>query len=192
MRASPGRKSGEQNMPKRSKITQLPPDIKAKLDKMLIEGSFSDYDRMADWLNEQLLDQDLELTISKSSIHRYGQNFEEKMVAIKIATEQARAITEAVGDGEGVVGDALTSLCQEKAFQVLVKMGELDPEDVDFTKLTVAVAKLNKASVDQKKWLSEVRVKAKATAEDVVKAVKKGGMSEKTAEEIRKKILGIV
>jgi hypothetical protein len=173
-------------MPRRSKITLLPPEIKAQFDKLLIEKGFSDYDGIAAWLQEQ------GYAISRSAAHRYGQEFEEKMAALKIATEQARAITEAVGDGEGLMGDALTSLCQEKAFQVLVKMQEIDPENVDFTKLTVAVSKLNKVAVDQKKWQAEAKRKAKDTADEVVKAVKKSGISEKTAEEIRKKILGIV
>jgi DNA-binding transcriptional regulator YhcF (GntR family) len=56
----------------------------------------------------------------------------------------------------------------------------------------VMVAKLSKASVDQKKWMAEVRSKARDTAEEVVREVKKSGLSEETAEEIRKKILGIV
>jgi len=170
----------------------LPPDIKAAFDKMLIECGFSDYDGATKWLNEQLQERGLEITVSRSSAHRYGQGFEEKVAALKIATEQARAITEAVGDGEGMVGNALTALCQEKAFQVLVKMGEINPDDVDFTKLTVAIAKLNKTAVDQKKWQAEAHSKAKETAEEVVREVKKSGLSEQTAEEIRKKILGIV
>jgi len=170
----------------------LPPEIKAELDRELIGRSFTGYEDITEWLNKQLSELGFEIRLSRSSIHRYGQGFEEKIAAIKIATEQARAITEAVGDDAGNMGNALTSLCQEKAFQVLVQMQEIDPADVDFNKLTVAIAKLNKTAVDQKKWMAEMREKTKQTAEDVVKAVKKGGMSEKTAEEIRKKILGIV
>ena len=173
-------------MPARSKITKLPPEVKAELDRRLIGGGFADYTSLAEWLAEQGFE------ISRSAIHRYGQEFEEKLSALRIATEQARAITEAVGDEEGVMGDALTRLCQEKAFQVLVEMQSLDPEQIDFNKLTVAVAKLNKASVAQKKWMAEVRFKARAAADDVVKTAKQGGLSEEKAEEIRRRILGIV
>ncbi len=179
-------------MPARSKITTLPPEIKEKLDRMMIARGFSGYDGITADINAELADSGYEIVLHRSGVHRYGQAFEDKISAIKIATEQARAITEAVGDDVGKMGDALTSLCQERAFQVLVKMQEIDPENVDFSKLTVAISKLNKTAVDQKKWAAEMREKTKQTAEEVVKVARSGGMSEKTAEEIRKKILGIV
>ncbi|MCE5184629.1 MAG: DUF3486 family protein [Planctomycetaceae bacterium] len=175
-------------MPSRSKITKLPDVIKRELDKRLITGSFSDYRKLSDWLQEQGFE------ISKSAINRYGQAFEDRLAAIKVASEQARAVSEAVGDNEGVMNDALISLVQEKAFDVLVNLQTEDPVAFAkiFPKMGIMVAKLSKASVDQKKWMSEAKSKAKDAAEEVVKAVKKSGMSEKTAEEIRKKILGIV
>jgi len=153
---------------------------------MLIEKSFSDYEGIASWLQEQGYD------VSRSAAHRYGQEFEEKMAAIKIATEQARAITEAVGDGEGLMGDALTSLCQEKAFQVLVKMQELDPENVDFTKLTVAVSKLNKTAVDQKKWQSEARKKADKALENIEEKLKAQKLDPEALRVVREEIYGII
>jgi flagellar hook-basal body complex protein FliE len=175
-------------MPSRSKITKLPDIIKRELDKRLITGSFSDYRKLSDWLQEQGFE------ISRSAINRYGQAFEDRLAAIKVASEQARAVSEAVGDNEGVMNDALISLVQEKAFDVLVNLQTSDPVAFAkiFPKMGIMVAKLSKASVDQKKWMSEAKGKAKDAAEEVVKAVKKSGMSEKTAEEIRKKILGIV
>ncbi|HBJ76261.1 MAG TPA: terminase [Syntrophaceae bacterium] len=175
-------------MPSRSKITKLPDVIKRELDKRLITGSFSDYRKLSDWLQEQGFE------ISRSAINRYGQAFEDRLAAIKVASEQARAVSEAVGDNEGVMNDALISLVQEKAFDVLVNLQTSDPVAFAkiFPKMGIMVAKLSKASVDQKKWMSEAKGKAKDAAEEVVKAVKKSGMSEKTAEEIRKKILGIV
>ncbi len=175
-------------MPARSKIMQLPETVKAALDKRLISGSFADYTSLATWLQEQGFE------ISRSAIHRYGQEFEEKLAAIKIATEQARAITEAVGDDEGRMSDALISLVQQQAFDVLVNMQKRDPETYEklFPKMGVVVSRLARASVAQKKWLAEARSKAKDTADDIVKTIKKGGMSEETAELIRRKILGIV
>lgn len=175
-------------MPSRSKITKLPNTVKLELDRRLISGSFSDYRKLSAWLQEQGYE------ISRSAINRYGQAFEDRLAAIKIASEQARAVSEAVGDNEGVMSDALISLVQEKAFDVLVNLQTEDPVAFAkiFPKMGIMVAKLSKASVDQKKWMSQARSKAKDAAEEVVRAVKKNGISEKTAEEIRKKILGIV
>lgn len=150
-------------MPKRSKILQLPEEIKATLDKRLISGGFSGYRELASWLAEQGFE------ISHSAIHRYGQEFEEKIAAIRIATEQAKAITDAVGDDAGATGDALIRLVQEKAFQVLVKMSDLDPEAVDFNKLTVSIAKLNNAAVTQKKWLADMKKKTEQAVENIEK-----------------------
>jgi len=179
-------------MPARSKITQLPPEIKEAVDRLLIERGFSGYAGMADEINAMLAAAGLEITLSHSGLHRYGQDFEERIAAIKIATEQATAITDAVGDDAGKMGNSLLALVQQKAFNVLVKMKDLEPEDIDFSKLTVAIAKLNNAAVAQKKWMAETRAKATAAADEVVKVAKKGGLSEQTAEQIRKKILGIV
>jgi hypothetical protein len=170
-------------MPRRSKITQLPPEIKAQFDRLLIEKGFSDYDAVVIWLQDQGFD------VSRSTAHRYGQEFEKKIAAIKIATEQARAITDAAGDEEGKMNDALIRLIQQKSFDVLVN---LQDNEMNLPKLGTMIARIAGASVQQKKWQSEAREKAKTTADDVVRTVKKSGMSEKTAEEIRKKILGIV
>jgi hypothetical protein len=177
-------------MPRRSKITQLPPEIKEKLDRLLIERGFSGYDGMADEVNAELEACGLEITVSRSGLHRYGQEFENKIAAIKIATEQAKAITEAVGDDADKVGQSLTALCQEKAYQVLLRMGEIDPESVDFNKLTVAISKLNKTAVDQKKWAAESRKKPLEDAADAAeKTAKQEGVSQATIEKIRRDVL---
>ncbi len=173
-------------MPQRSKVHTLPEEIKQALDKRLITGGFSDYVALSAWLAEQGYE------ISKSSLHRYGSEFEQRLSAIKIATEQAQAIAEAAGDDQGALGDALTRLIQEKTFQLLVEMESLSADDIDFTKLGEMVAKLNKTAVLQKKWITDMREKVSRTADDVVKVAKSGGLSKEKAEEIRKKILGIV
>lgn len=174
-------------MPARSKITQLPPEVKAGLDRRLIDGSFADYAALAQWLRGQGFE------ISRSAVHRYGQEFEEKIAAIKIATEQARAITDAVGDDAGKMGNALISLVQEKAFNVLVKMAELEPDDVNFSKLTVAIAKLNNAAVAQKKWQAEVQKKADQAVKNIeAKASGKKSLDPETMKIIKEEIYGIV
>ena len=173
-------------MPQRPKIYQLPDTVKAELDRRLISGGFCDYVALSAWLA------DAGYEISKSAINRYGQEFEQRLSAIKIATEQARAIGEAAGDDAGNMNDALVRLCQEKAFQVLVKMQDPEPDSVDINKMGIMISRLTRASVTQKKWMAEVKEKTKATAEDVVKTVRAGGLSAEKAETIRKQILGIL
>jgi molecular chaperone DnaK (HSP70) len=171
-------------MPARSSISRLPKEIREAFEKKLISGGFCDYAGLAAWLTEQGFE------ISRAAAHRYGQEFENKLSAIKLATEQARAITEAVGDEEGVMGDALTRLCQEKAFQALIEMQE--SAEISLPSLGRMISDLNRTAISQKKWMVEAREKAKSTADDITKTVKSAGLSEEKAEEIRKKILGIV
>jgi hypothetical protein len=169
-------------MPARSKVTCLPEGIRAELDKRLITTGFSDYSALEAWLQEQGFE------ISRSAIHRYGQEFEEKIMAIKVATEQAKAIAEAAGDEEGAMNEALIRLIQQKSFDVLVKL----QGDADLPKMGTMIARISHAAVSQKKWMTEIREKTKATADDVVKIAKKGGLTEAQAQEIKSKILGIV
>lgn len=172
-------------MPKRSKVTGLPEKIRAELDKRLIRKGFGGYTELSAWLAEQGYE------ISRSSLHRYGQEFEEKLAAIKIATEQARAITEAAGDREGAMTDALIRLIQQKSFDVLVGLsGEKGKENLP--KMGIMIARLASAAVKQKKWMEEARRAALTeAAEKIGKTAKREGVSEKTIQKIRRDLLGM-
>ena len=171
-------------MPRRSKVKSLPKDVREALDEKLVEEGFQNYEDLADWLA------DLGYDISKSSVHRYGQEFEDRLEALRIATAQAKEITEQVGDDEGALGDALTAVVQEKAFGLLTSM-EMEEQEVEFTSLMNAIARLQKASVQQKKFMQEMREKAQQAAEEAEEIAREGGLSEDGAEKIRAKILGI-
>ena len=171
-------------MPRRSKVKSLPKDVREALDEKLVEEGFQNYEDLANWLA------DLGYDISKSSVHRYGQEFEDRLEALRIATAQAKEITEQVGDDEGALGDALTAVVQEKAFGLLTSM-EMEEQEVEFTSLMNAIARLQKASVQQKKFMQEMREKAQQAAEEVEEIARDGGLSEEGAEKIRAKILGI-
>ena len=171
-------------MPRRSKVKSLPKDVREALDEKLVEEGFQNYEDLAEWLAGQGYD------ISKSSVHRYGQEFEDRLEALRIATAQAKEITEQVGDDEGALGDALTAVVQEKAFGLLTSM-EMEEQEVEFTSLMNAIARLQKASVQQKKFMQEMREKAQQAAEEAEEIAREGGLSEDGAEKIRAKILGI-
>jgi hypothetical protein len=168
-------------MAPRSKISKLPTDVKAWLDRALSENGFADYELLAADLKSRGYD------ISKSAVHRYGQDFEDKLLAIKVATEQARAITEAIPDNEGAMNNALISLVQQKAFNALVNM----PEGASIKDIGLMVARLSNATVKQKQFAAEVREKAATAADAVEKIAKKGGLSPSAVKEIRSRILGI-
>lgn len=168
-------------MPPRSKVASLPKSVKIWFDKALVENNFSDYEALAEELASR------GFSISKSALHRYGQDFESKLSALKMASEQARAVVEAAPDEEGSVNEALMRFVQEHLFKMLLAdEGKFDPY-----KMAKAVAELGKASVAQKKWQTEYREKAEAAASRVEKIAKKGGLNQATVDEIRREILGM-
>ena len=171
-------------MGKKSTVETLPKEVKEWLDRALVESNFSGYKLLAEEMKARGYE------ISKSAIHRYGQDFEDRLKTLKMVTEQARAVVQAAPDEDGAVNDALVRLTQEKLFGVLIEI-EVDPETVDLAKLAKAVAELGKASVMQKRWLSEVRAKAEAAAANVEKIAKKGGLSSDSVEQLQREILGI-
>jgi hypothetical protein len=168
-------------MPPRSKIKQLPAEVKSWLDRALVEGNFSGYELLEQELSER------GFVIGKSSINRYGQEFERRLHAVKLATEQAKAISEASPDDEGAMNDALIKMVQQKAFDALLQM----EEGASLKEIGLMVARLSNATVKQKQWATEVRAKAEAAASAVEKIAKKGGLSAAAVKEIRSQILGI-
>ncbi|MBO1856813.1 DUF3486 family protein [Burkholderia cenocepacia] len=176
-------------MARRSKIETLPKPVKEWLDRRLVDGSFSDYRGVVDELNEQL--HQYGLVISKSGLQRYGQSFEEKLKAIKLVTEQARAVVAASPDDDGAVNDALIRLTQEKMFSVLMDL-EVDPETIDLAKFARSVADLGKTAVQQKKWEAEARRNAlEQAAREAGAAGKSMGLTDEAVEQIQQRILGV-
>lgn len=172
-------------MPPRSKVHQLPAEVKAWLDQALAENNFSDY---------QLLSSELAArghAISKSALNRYGQDFESRLSALKVASEQARAVVTAAPDEEGSVNEALMRLVQEHLFKLLMT----DGDQFDLPKVAKAVAELGRASIAQKKWTAEHRAAARAELlkeqEQRLEEVRGlDGMSEQLENRIRGILLG--
>lgn len=170
-------------MPARSSIIRLPKEVREEFEKKLISGGFCDYEGLAGWLKSRGYE------ISRSAAHRYGKQFEEKLAAIKVATEQAKAITEAVGDEEGAMGEALTRLAQEKAFTVLVEMESAG--EISLASLGRMIADLNRTSISQKRWMREVKEKARKAVENIEEKGKTRGLSPEALKMIKEEIYGI-
>ena len=174
-------------MPRRSAVEMLPAEVKAWLDGALVEGNFSGYEALEEAMRERGYE------VSKSAIHRYGQGFEERLKALRMVTEQARAVVEHSPDDEDSVNQALVRLTQEKLFGVLMDM-EVDPEKIDLPKLTRSISDLSRASITVKRFASEARAKlgAKLTALEAQAGDGKSGLSLETLRRVREEIYGIV
>lgn len=135
---------------RRSKISSvLPPKVREALDQKLIAGAFSDYNGLSAWLAKQ------GFTVSRSSLQRYGSAFEQRLQAVALAAQQARAVVAASPDSEGAMSDALTRLVQEKIFGVLVEAEDVSENQL--ARLARAVADLGRATIAQRRWAQQVR-----------------------------------
>ncbi len=178
-------------MARRSKITGLPAEVRAWLDSALATGNFAGY---------ELLEAELAkrgFQIGKSSIHRYGQQLERKLAAVKASTEAARAIADAAPDDADLRSAAVMSLVQTETFNVLVELQEAEATDDPLTRLKImgkaaeSIAKLSRASVNQKKWETEVNARVKTAADAAARIAKRGGLTADAVNNIRREILGI-
>jgi hypothetical protein len=171
-------------MPPRSAVEKLPDGVKEALNKRLVQGAFSGYVELSEWLKEQ------GYSIGKSALGEYGKRFEERVKALQLVTEQAKVLVEESPDDDNAVNAALIRLSQEKAYRLLMDM-EVDPETVDLPKLIRSIADMGRASVNQKKYAAEVRQQALAeAAKRVGDAAKAQGMDEEQARFWREKVLG--
>lgn len=172
------------NVPRRSKVIDLPIDIRQELERRLMANAFSDYEGLSAWLAEQGYE------LSRSAVHRYGQSFEDRVGALRLATEQARVLCESSPDDDGVMGEALMRLAQERMFGLLVEM-EVDPEKVDITKLVRSISELSRSQVGLKQYQSKVRAQVDAAKKALDSAAKSGGISAETRQIIERELLGI-
>lgn len=172
----------------RSKIaTLLPESVRADLDQRLLAGGFSDYSALADWLQEQGYE------ISRSAIHRHGLQLEQRVAAIQTATDQARAITEACPDDEGLLLDAAQRLAQHQIYEALLAV-QIDPETIkagDLSKLIRALADLGRGAVALKKYQQEVKDRLRDAAAVVKGIAHRGGLSDEAIRQIELELGGI-
>lgn len=171
-------------MPPRSKVHALPKAVKQWLDGALVEGNFAGYEGLADELKGRGYD------VSKTSIHRYGQAFEERLATLRLVTEQAKAVVEASPDDDDAVNQALIRVTQEKLFTVMMDL-KIDPKQVDIAKITRSIADLSRSSTASKEYANKVKLRAKEAAKDIAAVAKKAGLTDEAVNEIKKRILGV-
>ena len=180
-------------MGRESAIDQLKPEDKTMLDRWLMDKGFCGYEEIANKLAE------MGYSVSKSSVHRYGQKLESKLAAVQASTQAAMMIADAAPDDGDLRSSAVLSLVQTELFNALISLQESNDPDASpadrimlMAKAGKGIAEIAKASVNQKKWETEVKERVEKAAEAVESIVKKGGLSAETVASIRAQILGIV
>lgn len=174
-------------MPARSKVEQLPAKVRQQLEQALLASNFSGYVELEKWLAAQ------GIKVSKSALHRFGATFEGRVRAIKISTDQAKAVVEASPDDDNAMNEALIRLVQERVFSLLVESNvEQLPAKV-LGQITKSIADVGRASVQQKKFNFEFRDRVVKSLADKAEAAERGGDKTKAEiyREIREDIYGL-
>jgi hypothetical protein len=182
-------------MPPRSKVYELPPEIRDKLNERLVSSGFQDYTGLAEWLESN------GYKISRSSVARYGsdlqQEFEEAMGDVRKTTELARALTAEQEDESGALLDATARIVQDQLLRISIAMRKAEEDPAKAAKqlgsVTKALADIGRVSLSQKKWARELRVEVAAEAAAAAEgAMASQGMSQERIDAIKRDILGIV
>jgi hypothetical protein len=176
------------------KIKRMPRDLKQKLDKLLSDGTFHSCRQLAKWLGDNGFE------ISHAAIHKYGQKFERKLEAVRMATEQARIVCEQFKDDDAQMQSALMRLVQTRLFEVLTAANEMGQGSateegatiapVNITALARSVSGLVRAESEHRKWAERARAGV-AEAEKKVDEAQAKGLSKDAAAQIKAVLLEI-
>ncbi len=158
---------------------ELPVEVREQVDRLLIEQAT--YDEIKALLDSEGYD------ISRSAIGRYGKDFMSAYQNLRIIEDKSRALVSEAGDGM-ILEEAAAKLFSQMILEAQLS-GKLDIQKLP--RIISDFAKLQSSTVSRERLKREIAEKVAKTADDVARAVKKGGLSDETAEEIRKKIMGI-
>jgi len=181
-------------MPKRSKVFELPQDVREELNERLVATGFQGYEALAGWLGER------GFQVSRSSVQRYGSElqaeFEEAMGSVRRTTEMAKAMADAVEDDEGNLIDATARLVQEHLLRISLEFRkmEIEPDAAahHLGKVSKALDSLGRLSLSQKKHAQELRQEvAREAADKAAEVAKRGGLSAEVVNDLRRELLGI-
>jgi hypothetical protein len=174
-----GRKEHEKKR-RHGKVYELPEAVRHEVNALIVQPEIT-YEDISAFLKTRGYD------ISTSAIGRYCQWFFNEVRETEMLRDQAKLLT---SDPDKVLLlEKLTSSMIVKRLAIALQEEEFDV--MKNAKLIAAYASLQKANLDREKWGAEIQKTIKGVAEDVSKIVKKNGLSEAAASQIRNKILGI-
>ena len=142
-------------MPARGKIAMLPADVRERLEARLIGQGFSGYTEISEWLAGE------GYQISRSSLHRHGDQLERRIAQIEASTQAAEALM-ARTDDKASLAAASIKAAQSQLFDFMMALEGGDPKEIALC--ARAVADLARATVT-------IRRERERTLADAQKAV---------------------
>jgi len=134
-------------MPPRSKVYGLPKEVREALNERLVETGFSGYEELSAWL------EDNGHQISRSAVHRYGQEleheYESAMGDVRRATELARAYADADPDESLALTGSIAKIAQDSLLRAILHARKAEEEaDYDPNKAVRHIAHASRALGD--------------------------------------------
>ncbi|MEG0010370.1 MAG: DUF3486 family protein [Aeromonas sp.] len=185
----------------KSKIQQLPDDIRSQLATMLRSDSMSQK-AILEEINQLIREAGLppEDQISRTGLNRYFKRMELAGSRMAEARATAEVWTSKLGQAPtSEVGKLLQEFVRTMAFETSMKMmdasdGEegkmIDPKSL--SQLALVIQRVEQAAMTSHKVEKEIRAAFAAEAADKAETiVKQAGLTAETASEIRRQILGI-
>ena len=183
----------------KSKIQQLPADIRSQLAAMLRSGDMSQKAILAE-VNQLILEAGLppEEQISRTGLNRYSKQVEAAGSRIAKAREMAEVLTSKLGDAPtSQIGNLMAENMKTMAWETSMALMEAteDGEMIDikqFNQLALAYQRISQSSILNQKLEKEIRAAFAAEAANAAeKIVKSAGLTAETAAQIKQQILGI-
>lgn len=163
---------------------RVPAEVRSELDEQIARQRFGGYRELQRWLALH------GCTISRTAARRGGLKLEEKLAAVRMATEQARAVAGASDLSDTDMSQALMRLVQQQLFSVLIEVGGADLAEVNLGALARSVAELARASIAQQKFAAEMREHAES-AQRLMADAERHGLSEAGVAQIRRALMAI-
>lgn len=187
-------------MPKPSTIDILPPEIKAQLQAWLQDPRITQLEA-TERANSLLELAGHPERVTKSAVNRYAVRMEEVGAKLRQSREVAQMFISHVGAApQGQTGLLINEMLRSMAFELSLKIQEADLEDPEsmagtinqIKNLALTMQRLEQSATINVKREGEIRKQAlDDAAKTAVTEVKKNGLSDEAADQIRRKILGI-
>lgn len=188
-------------MPRRSTVDKLSPDVRAQLRGWLQDPRLSQIEVTAR-TNELLAELGLSERVTKSSVNRAALRWEKVDSRIRQQREVSEMFIAKVGAApQGQSGLMINEILRTLAYDLTEKLIDIDleheetdlPAVIDQVKaLALTMQRLESAATNNVKREAEIKKQAQLeAAKTAVSEVKKAGLSDEAADQIRRKILGI-
>lgn len=183
-------------MGRKSRITQLDPQIRAEVDRLIRDG-VATIDGIVDHLRS------LGVDLPRSTVGDYRKRMAAQLERYREAQEVAGAWVAELGEQrDSQTGQLLAELLKVVAFRTLGDLGEsaaaADPMAIMLlAKALKDVAGAEKVNLEIRKRLraeyeAEVAARAATAADAAVEVGRGAGLSEEAADKIREIVLGVV